>query len=39
VEPIPAPPQGISIDFIARMNRDYIKSKARGVNKVQLSTV
>jgi succinate dehydrogenase / fumarate reductase iron-sulfur subunit len=30
-------PKGISIDFIARMNRDYIKSKARGVNKVPLS--
>ena len=30
-------PQGISIDFIARMNRDFIKSKARGVNKVPLS--
>ena len=29
-------PKGISIDFIARMNRDYIKSKARGVNKVPL---
>ncbi len=30
-------PKGISIDFIARMNRDFIKSKARGVNKVPLS--
>jgi len=30
-------PKGISIDYIARMNRDYIKSKARGVNKVPLS--
>jgi succinate dehydrogenase / fumarate reductase iron-sulfur subunit len=30
-------PKGISIDNIARMNRDYIKSKARGVNKVPLS--
>jgi succinate dehydrogenase iron-sulfur subunit len=27
-------PKGISIDFIARMNRDYIKAKARGVMKV-----
>jgi succinate dehydrogenase / fumarate reductase iron-sulfur subunit len=30
-------PKGISIDYIARMNRDFIKSKARGVNKVPLS--
>lgn len=30
-------PKGISIDFIARMNRDFVKSKARGVNKVPLS--
>jgi len=30
-------PKGISIDFIARMNRDFIKSKARGVKKVPLS--
>jgi succinate dehydrogenase / fumarate reductase iron-sulfur subunit len=27
-------PKGISIDFIARMNKDYIKAKARGVMKV-----
>jgi succinate dehydrogenase iron-sulfur subunit len=26
-------PKGISIDFIARMNCDYIKAKARGVGK------
>jgi succinate dehydrogenase / fumarate reductase, iron-sulfur subunit len=30
-------PKGISIDFIARMNRDFIKSKARGVNRVPAS--
>jgi succinate dehydrogenase / fumarate reductase iron-sulfur subunit len=30
-------PKGISIDYIARMNRDFIKAKARGVNKVPLS--
>jgi len=30
-------PKGISIDYIARMNRDFIKSKARGVNKIPLS--
>jgi succinate dehydrogenase iron-sulfur subunit len=29
-------PKGISIDFIARMNRDYLKAKARGVMKVPL---
>ena len=29
-------PKGISIDFIARMNRDYIKGKARGEMKVPL---
>jgi succinate dehydrogenase / fumarate reductase iron-sulfur subunit len=29
-------PKGISIDFIARMNRDYIKAKARGVMKVPM---
>ena len=26
-------PKGISIDFIARMNRDYLKAKASGVTK------
>jgi len=26
-------PKGISIDFIARMNRDYIKAKARWVTR------
>jgi len=30
-------PKGISIDYIAQMNRDFIKAKARGVNKVPLS--
>jgi len=30
-------PKGIAIDFIARMNRDYIKAKARGVAKVPSS--
>jgi len=29
-------PTGISIDFIARMNRDYIKAKARGTMKVPM---
>ncbi len=29
-------PKGISIDFIARMNRDYLKAKARGEVKVPL---
>jgi succinate dehydrogenase / fumarate reductase, iron-sulfur subunit len=29
-------PKGISIDFIARMNRDYIKAKARGTMKVPM---
>jgi succinate dehydrogenase / fumarate reductase iron-sulfur subunit len=29
-------PKGISIDFIARMNRDYIKAKARGTAKVPM---
>jgi len=28
-------PKGISIDFIARMNRDYLKAKASGVMKTQ----
>jgi succinate dehydrogenase / fumarate reductase iron-sulfur subunit len=27
-------PKGISIDFIARMHRDYIKAKLKGVGKV-----
>jgi succinate dehydrogenase / fumarate reductase iron-sulfur subunit len=27
-------PKGISIDFIARMNRDYIKAKLKGVGRV-----
>jgi len=27
-------PKGVSIDFIARMNRDYLKSKAKGVTRV-----
>jgi succinate dehydrogenase / fumarate reductase iron-sulfur subunit len=31
-------PKGISIDFIARMNRDYLRAKAGGVNKVPLSS-
>jgi succinate dehydrogenase / fumarate reductase iron-sulfur subunit len=31
-------PKGISIDFIANMNRDYLKAKSRGVNKVPLSS-
>ena len=31
-------PKEISIDFIARMNRDYLKGKAGGVNKTPLST-
>ena len=26
-------PKGISIDFIARMNRDYLKAKTRGTAK------
>lgn len=30
-------PKGISIDFIAQMNRDFIKAKARGVNRVVVS--
>jgi succinate dehydrogenase / fumarate reductase iron-sulfur subunit len=29
-------PKGISIDFIARMNKDYIKAKARGERKVPM---
>ena len=29
-------PKGISIDFIARMNRDYLKAKARGMGKVPM---
>jgi succinate dehydrogenase / fumarate reductase iron-sulfur subunit len=29
-------PKGISIDFIARMNLDYIKAKARGTMKVPM---
>jgi len=31
-------PKEISIDFIARMNRDYLKSKTKGVTKPPLST-
>jgi succinate dehydrogenase / fumarate reductase iron-sulfur subunit len=31
-------PKGIAIDFIARMNKDYIKAKMRGVMKVPLGT-
>lgn len=31
-------PKGISIDFIARMNRDYLRAKAGGVGKVPLSS-
>ena len=31
-------PKGISIDFISRMNRDYLRAKAGGVNKVPLSS-
>lgn len=31
-------PKGISIDFIARMNRDYLRAKAGGVSKVPLSS-
>lgn len=31
-------PKGISIDFIANMNRDFLKAKSRGVNKVPLSS-
>ena len=31
-------PKGISINFIALMNRDYLKAKAGGVNKVPLGT-
>ncbi|HEX7186444.1 MAG TPA: succinate dehydrogenase/fumarate reductase iron-sulfur subunit [Thermoanaerobaculia bacterium] len=30
-------PKGIAIDFIARMNRDYIKAKLRGVAKVPMA--
>ena len=31
-------PKGISIDFIAQMNRDYIAAKAKGVMKVPMRT-
>jgi succinate dehydrogenase / fumarate reductase iron-sulfur subunit len=31
-------PKEISIDFIARMNRDYLSAKAKGVMKTPLST-
>ena len=31
-------PKEISIDFIARMNRDYIKAKLKGVGKVPLES-
>ena len=30
-------PKEISIDFIARMNRDYLKAKGKGVMKTPLS--
>ena len=29
-------PKGISIDFIARMNRDYLKAKSKGMGKVPM---
>jgi succinate dehydrogenase / fumarate reductase iron-sulfur subunit len=31
-------PKGISIDFIAKMNRDYLKAKAKGVLKSPMKT-
>ncbi|HVR96784.1 MAG TPA: succinate dehydrogenase/fumarate reductase iron-sulfur subunit [Thermoanaerobaculia bacterium] len=31
-------PKGISIDFIAQMNRDYLKAKAKGVLKSPMKT-
>ena len=31
-------PKGISIDWIARMNRDYLKAKVKGVQRVPLET-
>ena len=31
-------PKEISIDFIARMNRDYLRAKSKGTMKTPLST-
>ena len=31
-------PKEISVDFIARMNRDYLKSRTKGVPKTPMST-
>jgi succinate dehydrogenase / fumarate reductase iron-sulfur subunit len=31
-------PKGISIDFMAKMNRDYFKAKSKGELKVPLKT-